>query len=69
MYVVRVDSEEPTDEQRREAFFTAGLTPEVDYLVQMEQVDIIRDWYTGLEKDYQISWKRDPEPQLAVRIR
>ena len=60
VYVVRLDSEEPTDEQRREAFFAAGLTPEVNYLVQTQQADIIRDWYTGLETDYHVTWKRDP---------
>jgi hypothetical protein len=66
VYVVRVDSQEPTDEQRRAAFFAAGITPEVNYLVQMEQADIIRDWYTGLEKEYQVSWKRDPERNWNV---
>ena len=66
VYVVRVDSQEPTDEQRRDAFFAAGITPEVNYLVQMEQADIIRDWYSGLEKEYQISWKRDPIRNWSV---
>jgi hypothetical protein len=66
VYVVRVDSEEPTDEQRRAAFFTAGLTPEVNYLVQTEQADIIRDWYTSQEKDCQLKWKRDPIRNWSV---
>ncbi|MHB9080613.1 MAG: hypothetical protein ACYC3X_24325 [Pirellulaceae bacterium] len=60
VYVVRLDSEEPSDEQRRESFFTAGLTPEVNYLVQTQQADIIREWYTGLETDYHVTWKRAP---------
>ena len=66
VYVVRVDSEEPTDEQRRAAFFAAGLTPEVNYLVQTEQADIIRDWYTSQEKDCQLTWKRDPIRNWSV---
>jgi len=61
VYIVRVESEEPPEEQRRDAFFAAGITPEVDYLVRMEQSDIVRDWYTGLEKDFQITWQRTPE--------
>ncbi|MHB0959535.1 MAG: hypothetical protein ACYC0X_28965 [Pirellulaceae bacterium] len=60
VYVIRIEGEEPPEEQRRAAFFAAGLTQEVNYLVQAEQSEIIRDWYSGLEKDYQVAWERDP---------
>ena len=60
-YVVRVTSSEPPEEQRREAFFTSGVTPEVGTIVRIEQGDIARDWYDRVEKEYEIDWQRPPE--------
>ncbi len=68
VYVVRVDSQEPTDEQRRDAFFAAGITPEVNYLVQMEQADIIRDWYTRSGEGIPGQLETRPDPQLERRV-
>ncbi len=61
VYVVRIDSEDLTDEQRREAFFTGGYTQDVHSLVQEEQSTILRDWFEGVEKDFQVTWKRPAE--------
>ncbi len=60
-YVVRIESEDLTDEQRRDAFFAGGYTQDVHSLVQEEQTTILRDWFDGVEKELQVSWQRTPE--------
>ena len=61
VYVVRIESEDLTDEQRREAFFAGGYTPDVGSLVQEGQTTILLDWLEGVDKDFQVTWKRPPE--------
>ncbi len=62
VYVVRIEAEEPSDQQRREAFFAAGLTNELAELAQLQLGDIVRDWYSTLEREYEIKWSRPPLP-------
>ena len=59
VYVVRVDSEEPNDEVRRDEFFKSGMTMEVLELVRGDQQMIYTDWISSLVKENQISWKRE----------
>ncbi len=61
VYIVRVVDMEPGEQQRRDAFFAAGLTPEVLSLVRTEHGDILHDWYESLKKELAVDWKRKPE--------
>jgi hypothetical protein len=61
VYVVRIVYEQLADEQRREQFFTSGYTPDLNTLVQMEQADLIRDWFDRVEQELELDWKREPE--------
>jgi hypothetical protein len=61
VYVARVASESMTAEQRREMFFASGVTPDVEALMQNDQVNVIGKWYEELDKEYRVSWKRVPE--------
>ena len=65
VYLVRIDSEDLTEEQRREAFFATGYSQEIGQLVQNDQASIIRDWFDGVEKEYQVTWKRDAIENLG----
>ena len=60
VYVVKIVHEQLTDEQRREQFFMSGYTPELNTLVQMEQADLIRDWFDRVEQELELEWKREP---------
>ena len=59
VYVVRVETEEPSDEIRRDEFFKSGMTMEVLDLVRGDQQVIYADWIRSLVKDNQLSWKRE----------
>jgi len=61
VYVVRINSEDLSDEQRREAFYTTGLTPDINNLVEAEQMEVISDWFNSLEDRYDVDWKRESQ--------
>ncbi len=66
VYVVRIDSEELTDDQRREAFFASGYSQDVHALVVAEQGVMFREWFDNVEKELQVDWVRDPESNWRV---
>ena len=67
VYVARVAGESMTDEQRRELFFASGVTPDVEALMQNDQVNVIGQWYRDLDKEYRVSWKRVPDQSWQVQ--
>ncbi len=60
VYVVRMAGESLSYDQRREMFFASGMTAEVGALMQEDQVNVISQWYEDLDREYKVSWKRDP---------
>jgi hypothetical protein len=58
VYVVRTESEDPSDDVRRDEFFKSGMTRDVLELVREDQSGIYYDWIRTLIKDNQIDWKR-----------
>jgi hypothetical protein len=67
VYVARVANESLSQEQRRELFFASGMTPDVEALMQNDQVDVIGKWYNDLDKEYKVSWQRDPTQSWDVQ--
>ena len=66
VYVVRIESEDLSEEDRREAFYayatsSTGLTQEIYSLAQEDQAEIIRDWFLAIEKDYGVKWAREAD--------
>jgi hypothetical protein len=61
VYVVRVLSQEPTEDVLREQFLETGSSAESLFIARNEMFQTSRDWYEELEKDMQLAWKRQPD--------
>jgi hypothetical protein len=59
VFVVRVLDQAMSDDERRELFFAGGLNQDVANVLQIEQSEVIQEWYDDLEKEMQVAWKRD----------
>ena len=67
VYVAHVVGESTTRDQRRELFFASGVTPDVESLMQNDQIDVIGQWYEDLDKEYKVSWKLAPDDSWDVQ--
>jgi hypothetical protein len=60
VFVVRVLSQEPTDDILKEQFLESGLNFQLMNVAQREMFRTSIEWYEGLEKDMNLVWVRPP---------
>ncbi len=58
VYVVRVLSESPTLEARRQEFLESHLNFQTYHVAMSEAEQVFADWYRDLEKEYGVKWNR-----------
>ena len=61
VYVVRVQSETPSDAVLRDMFFSAGITNDVNKIAQREQLRVLSEWYDTIEQEMNVKWLREPQ--------
>ena len=66
VYVVRVDSESPPEEQRRTQFLEGGLTADMGFLARVELQGFLNQWHRDLDEEMQVKWNRPPETPQAI---
>lgn len=66
VYVVRLVSESPDEEQRRRQFVEGGLTGDMGFLARVELQSFLNQWHRELEKEMQVKWSRPPEVSQAI---
>lgn len=66
VYVVRLVSESPDEEQRRRLFVEGGLTGDMGFLARVELQSFLNQWHRELEKEMQVKWSRPPEVPQAI---
>jgi hypothetical protein len=61
-YLVRLDDETPTEEDRRNSFWETGIqfNMNLHYVAQMAQRERILAWLAEFEKEWSLDWKREP---------
>jgi hypothetical protein len=60
VYVVRVNKQEPDDEQLRNQFLESGYNNMILVLAQGEALRTSIDWYRGIADQYKVEWIRPP---------
>ncbi len=61
VYVIRVISKTPTNDQVAQQFFNDDShATAMQYLEQSNRMKLLQTWYQDLLKKYSVSWKRDP---------
>ncbi len=63
VYVVRVISEAPSEDQRRQQFLTNSMSYETAYIAMAERQRFLNQWYDDLEEEMQVTWLRQPDEQ------
>jgi len=66
VYVVRIASESPDEETRRQLFADGGLTNEMNFLARVELQTYFSQWYRDLEQEMDLHWKRPPQGMQMV---
>jgi hypothetical protein len=61
VFVVRVLSQEPTDDILKEQFLESGLNFQMMSVAQREMFRTSLEWYEGLEKEMDLVWVRPPD--------
>lgn len=61
VYLVRVASESPDEETRRQQFAEGGLTGEINFLARVELQTFFNQWYRDVEREMEVRWNRPPE--------
>ena len=65
LYVVRVVSQEPTDDVLKEMFLESGLSRPVQMVAQSDLMQTGREMFAGLNKEMDLVWERPPvEPEF-----
>lgn len=67
VYVVRIISDAPSDEELKKQFLESGGSFEIQQIASMEGQRRLRDWYLDLTKQMGVSWKRPAESQQQLR--
>lgn len=65
VYVVRLVSDSPPEEQRRQQFLDTGITYETFYMGAMDRQQILEQWYLDLDKEMGLQWTRPPQQFMA----
>jgi hypothetical protein len=62
-YLVRLEDETPSEEDRRDTFWQTGIQFNVNlrYVAQLEQQRKIFAWLDEFEKEWALEWKRPPQ--------
>jgi hypothetical protein len=66
VYVVRLVSESPEEEQRRKQFIEGGFTGDMGFLARVELQGFLNQWHRELEEEMQVKWSRPPEVPQAI---
>jgi hypothetical protein len=67
VYVVRIMSETPTEDELKKQFLESGRSFEIQQVAFMESQRFFRDWYQGLESQLGVKWQRSPLAQETGR--
>jgi hypothetical protein len=59
-YVVRIVSESPPEEKRREQFLQSGLTMDAFQQAALEREAFAQKWFQELEQEMKVKWERPP---------
>jgi hypothetical protein len=60
VYLVRVVSQQPEESMLRDQFLESGLNFQILSVAQREVMQVLLDWYRGLEEQYRVKWQRPP---------
>jgi hypothetical protein len=60
VYVVRVVSESPDEDQRRQQFLEGGVTYDTLIIAMFEHQRYLERTYRQLEEEMQVKWNRPP---------
>jgi hypothetical protein len=60
VYLVKVLSQEPDEQNLRNQFLESGSTPQVAMVAREDMSQTFMDMYRGLEDRYQVKWQRPP---------
>jgi len=58
VYVVRVVSETPDEDERRENFLTSGVSFQTFHMAAMERDRVMEQWYRDLDEEMDVKWHR-----------
>jgi hypothetical protein len=61
VYVVRIISDAPGDEELRQRFLESGSSFEVQRIASADGQSFVREWFEDMEKDMDVEWLRDPQ--------
>ena len=61
VYVVKIVIESPTEEVLRQRFLESGVTFEVSSIANEDNIQLQRQWYEDLEREFGVVWRRPPE--------
>jgi hypothetical protein len=67
VYIVAVKSENTDQEKLRTAFLRTGIGNEVRQLSQLENQELLTQWYENFEKQLGIKWEREPRPDSRLQ--
>jgi hypothetical protein len=67
VYVVGVTHVDSDDQQLRDQFLRAGMTPEIAMLARRDSQRQLQNWYAALEKELGVQWEREPRPESRSR--
>jgi hypothetical protein len=63
VYVVRVASEQPGEDELRQRFLEGGRSFEAQQIANVEGGQQLRQWYEGLDEAHGVTWNRPPRLQ------
>lgn len=66
IYVVRVLTQDPDDEQLRSRFLESGFNNMVLMLARNEALQTQYNWYRGVADQYQVKWQRPPDDRRRM---
>ena len=61
VYVVRVQSESPSEEALREQFLQTGNSSELQQIAFFDKMDVRRDWIESIRRELNVKWERQPQ--------
>jgi hypothetical protein len=61
VYVVRIVSDAPGDEELRARFLQSGSSFEVQRIASADGQNFVREWFEDVEKDTDVEWLREPQ--------
>jgi hypothetical protein len=59
--VVRLLSQTPDEDKRRQDFLRAGVTFDTLFMAYSDRQQLVQDWYEEIQRLYNVQWKRTPE--------